>query len=315
MEILLFTTLSLSVLGALAAAILFVIAKKFHVEEDPRIDQVEAMMPGANCGGCGFAGCRGFATAMVEQDDISSLFCPVAGAETMSQVAAVLGKQAAAKAPEVATLKCGGSCDKRPVTNSYDGAKSCAVAASLYGGESGCTFGCYGYGDCVAVCNFGAMSIDPQTGLVAIDGEKCIGCGACLKACPKSLIELRKKWPKQKALYVACSSTAKGAAVMKACKGGCIGCGKCVKVCPFDAITIENNLAYIDSSKCKLCRKCVNECPTGAIVLKGMQPLPKEPKVVAPKAEAPKVEAPKVEAPKVEAPKAEAPKAEAPKNE
>lgn len=314
MEILLFTTLTLSVLGALAAAILFVIAKKFHVEEDPRIDLVESMLPGANCGGCGFAGCRGFATAMVEKDDISALFCPVAGAETMSQIASAIGKEAAAKAPEVATLKCGGECAKRPQTTTYDGATSCAVAASLYGGESGCSYGCLGYGDCVAACNFGAMSINPQTGLVEIDAEKCIGCGACLKACPKSLIELRKKWPKDRAVYVACSSKAKGAAVLKACKAGCIGCGKCVKACAFDAITVVDNVAYIDSYKCKLCRKCVNECPTGAIVLKGMAPLAKE--VKTPKVDGVKpVVAPKPAAPKEVAPKAETPKAETPKED
>ena len=111
------------------------------------------------------------------------------------------------------------------------------------------------------------------------------GLRACVKACPKMIIELRKKWPKNRAVYVSCVSKDKGAVVMKACKAGCIGCGKCQKVCAFGAITIENNLAYIDPQKCKLCRKCVNECPTGAIVLAGMDPLPKVPKApAAPKA-------------------------------
>ena len=109
----------------------------------------------------------------------------------------------------------------------------------------------------------------------------CTACGACVKACPKMIIELRKKWPKNRAVYVSCVSKDKGAVVMKACKAGCIGCGKCVKVCAFDAITVENNLAYIDPQKCKLCRKCVNECPTGAIRLVGMDPLPKAPKAPA----------------------------------
>ena len=106
----------------------------------------------------------------------------------------------------------------------------------------------------------------------------CVACGACVKACPKGIIELRKRWPKHRAVYVSCVSKDKGAVVMKACKAGCIGCGKCVKVCAFDAIKVENNLAYIDPLKCKLCRKCVNECPTGAIRLVGMEPLPREPK-------------------------------------
>ena len=236
--------------------------------------------------------------ALVKRDDISALFCPVGGGDCMKAVAAYLGKAAAEKQPEVATVRCGGTCEKRPRTNEYNGAKSCAVASSLYVGETGCAFGCLGFGDCVAVCAFDAIHINPETGLPEVDADKCTACGACVKACPKMIIELRKKWPKNRAVYVSCVSKDKGAVVMKACKAGCIGCGKCVKVCAFDAITVENNLAYIDPQKCKLCRKCVNECPTGAIRLVGMDPLPKAPKApatpatpAAPKAgAAPKVE-------------------------
>ncbi|MFR9497676.1 MAG: RnfABCDGE type electron transport complex subunit B [Rikenellaceae bacterium] len=292
------TVIVLSSLGVFAAVALYYIAKQFKVEEDPRIDDVEKMLPGANCGGCGFAGCRGFAGAMVERDDISALYCPVGGSETMKAAAAYLGKAAPEKAPQVATLLCGGSCAKRPRTNEYNGAKSCAVASSLYVGETACSYGCLGLGDCVVSCSFDAIHINPETGLPEIDAEKCTACGACVKACPKMIIELRKKWPKNRAVYVACSSKDKGAVAMKACKASCIGCGKCVKACPFEAITVVNNVAYIDPQKCKLCRKCVNECPTGAITLKGMDPLPKEPKAPkAPKAApAPKVETPKAAA-------------------
>ena len=283
MTVLLSTILTLSVLGILSAVILYFVAQKFKVEEDPRIDEVEKMLPGANCGGCGFAGCRAMAEALVKRDDISALFCPVGGAETMKKTADYLGKTAPEKEPTVATVRCGGTCAKRPRTNEFDGAKSCAVASSLYVGETACAFGCLGYGDCVEACAFDAIHINPETGLAEVDPDKCTACGACVKACPKHIIELRKKWPKNRAVYVSCVSKDKGAVVMKACKAGCIGCGKCAKVCPFGAITIENNLAYIDSQKCKLCRKCVNECPTGAIVLKGMEPLPKEPKAPAAK--------------------------------
>ncbi len=278
MEVLLYTILTLSALGALAAVILYFVASKFKVYEDPRIDDVERLLPGANCGGCGFAGCRGFAEALVTRDDISSLYCPVGGADTMNATATYLGKVAAEKAPTVATLRCGGSCDKRPRTNRYDGSSSCAVASGLYVGESGCSFGCLGYGDCVSVCQFGALKINSESGLVEVDADRCTACEACIKACPKGVLEMRKKWPKSRAIYVACASKDKGAVVMKACKAGCIGCQKCAKVCAFDAITIENNLAYIDSERCKLCRKCVNECPTSAIILVGMPPLAKEPK-------------------------------------
>ena len=285
MEVLLYTILTLCALGVLSAVILYFVAQKFKVEEDPRIDEVEKMLPGANCGGCGFAGCRGMADALVKQDDISALFCPVGGGDCMKAVAAYLGKSVPEKEPQVATVRCGGTCDKRPRTNEYNGAKSCAVASSLYTGETGCAFGCLGFGDCVVSCAFDAIRMNPATGLPEVDPDKCTACGACVKACPKMIIELRKKWPKNRAVYVSCVSKDKGAVVMKACKAGCIGCGKCQKVCAFGAITIENNLAYIDPQKCKLCRKCVNECPTGAIVLAGMEPLPKAPKApAAPKA-------------------------------
>lgn len=283
MTVLLFTIVTLSVLGILAAVILYFVAQKFKVEEDPRIDEVEKMLPGANCGGCGFAGCRAMAEAMVREDDISSIFCPVGGGDCMKQIATYLGKVAPEKEPTVATVRCGGVCAKRPRTNDYNGAKNCAVAASLYVGETACAYGCLGYGDCVEACAFDAIKVNPETGIAEVDADKCTACGACVKACPKGIIELRKKWPKNRAVFVSCVSKDKGAVTMKACKAGCIACGKCVKVCAFDAITVENGVAYIDSQKCKLCRKCVNECPTGAIVLRGMDPLPKEPKTPAAK--------------------------------
>lgn len=283
MTVLLFTILTLSVLGILSAVILYFVAQKFKVEEDPRIDDVEKMLPGANCGGCGFAGCRAMAEAMVLEEDISSLYCPVGGGDCMKQIAAYLGKVAPEKEPTVATVRCGGVCSKRPRTNEYNGAKNCAVASSLYVGETACAYGCLGYGDCVEACAFDAIKVNPETGIAEVDADKCTACGACVKACPKGIIELRKKWPKNRAVFVCCVSKDKGAVTMKACKAGCIACGKCVKVCAFDAITVENGVAYIDSQKCKLCRKCVNECPTGAIVLRGMEPLPKEPKAPAAK--------------------------------
>ena len=130
MEILIYTILTLCVLGVLAAVILYVVAQKFRVEEDPRIDEVEKMLPGANCGGCGFAGCRAMADALVKREDISELYCPVGGADTMKRCADYLGKSAPQKEAQTATVRCGGSCAKRPRTNRFDGAKSCAIAAS-----------------------------------------------------------------------------------------------------------------------------------------------------------------------------------------
>lgn len=266
------TVLVVSGLGALLALLLFLVAKRFKVEEDPRIDEVEKILPGANCGGCGFAGCRGLSEALVTREDISSLYCPVGGAETMKRAADFLGKAAPEREPMVAVVRCAGTCENRPKVNQFDGASSCVVASSLYAGETGCSYGCLGLGDCVKACEFGALSINPATGLAEVDEEKCTACGACVKACPKHIIELRKKAPKGRKVYVSCVNKDKGAVARKACKVACIGCGKCAKVCPFDAITVEQNLAYIDFTKCKMCRKCVVECPTGAIVEFGFPP-------------------------------------------
>ena len=260
-----FTVASLSILGLLLAVVLYFVAQKFKVEEDPRIDIVEAITPGANCGGCGQAGCRAFAEACTKADNLDNLFCPVGGNATMKKVADALGFQVAEKAPMVAVVRCNGTCENRPKTNVYDGIATCAAKSALYSGDTGCKYGCVGCGDCVNVCNFGALSMNPATGLPVVDEEKCTACGACTKACPKSVIELRNKGPKNRRVFVSCVSQDKGAVARKACKAACIGCGKCAKVCPFEAIKVENNVAYIDFNKCKLCTKCVSECPTGAI--------------------------------------------------
>lgn len=266
------TMATLSGLGITAAVVLYFVAQKFKVYEDPRIDEVEETLPSANCGGCGFAGCRNFAEACVDSEDFEGLFCPVGGNETMTSIATILGREVAAQEPQVAVLLCNGSCDNRPKTNNYDGANTCAIASSLYGGDTGCQFGCLGHGDCVNVCNFDALHIDPATGLPVIDNEKCTACGACVNACPKDLIELRKRAKKDRKIYVACKNEDKGGIAKKSCSTACIGCSKCFKACPFEAITMKNNLAYIDSYKCRLCRKCVAECPTGAIIELGFPP-------------------------------------------
>lgn len=255
----------ITLLGTLLAVVLYLVAKKFKVEEDPRIDEVEKVLPGANCGGCGHAGCRAFAHSCVNAPNLDNNFCPVGGNDVMKKVAAVLGMEVKEKAPMVAVVRCNGTCENRPHTNEYGGYQSCRVKAALYSGDTGCPFGCLGCGDCVAACQFGAISMDPATGLPMVDEEKCTACGACVKACPKAVIELRKKGPRGMRVFVSCINKDKGGVARKACSAACIGCGKCAKACPHDAIVVENNLAYIDFTKCKLCKKCVAECPTGAI--------------------------------------------------
>lgn len=265
MSVLAYTVIVMSALGVLSAVLLWFVAGRFRVYEDPRIDDVERVLPGVNCGGCGFAGCRAFAVEAVKAEDISSVFCPVGGGDVMAAIGALLGKSAAEREPLVAVVRCNGSCENRPVLNAYDGASSCAVAAANGVVETGCSYGCLGKGDCVVSCAFDAIRMNAATGLPEVEGEKCTACGACVKACPKAIIELRRKGPRGMRIFVSCVSMDKGGVARKACTVACIGCGKCVKVCPFEAITLENNLAYIDYNKCRLCRKCAPECPTNAI--------------------------------------------------
>lgn len=261
--------LVLGAIALIASMVLYVVSKKFAVEEDPRLGQVQDILPGANCGGCGFPGCSGLADALVKGADrgsIGGLNCPVGGASVMGQVADLLGMAIANAAPMVAVVRCNGTCEHRPRIVRYDGLMTCAAMHSTGAGETGCGFGCLGCGDCVSACSFDAIRMNPETKLPEVDDDKCTSCGACVKACPRNIIELRKKGPKNRRVYVQCVNKDKGAVAKKSCAVACIGCGKCEKVCEFDAIKIENNLSYIDFAKCRLCTKCVDVCPTHAIV-------------------------------------------------
>lgn len=285
MNVILTAVAVLCVIGAVSSAILYIISQRFKTIEDPRIEQVQEALPAANCGGCGFPGCNGFASAIVKSDTMDGFYCPVGGQTTMDNIARILGRTADVSIKKIAVVRCNGTCENRPRTNIYDGASNCTIAAALYGGDTGCSFGCLGLGDCVDSCLFDAIHINPETMLPEVVEDKCTACGACVKACPKNLIELRKQGPKSRRIYVSCMNKDKGGVARKSCEVACIGCSKCQQVCPFDAITIENNLAYIDDDKCRLCRKCVPVCPTNSILELNFPPR-KEPKEETAKAEA-----------------------------
>lgn len=258
---------TLGAIGLIASAILYIAATKFKVIEDPRIDQIESILPAANCGGCGYAGCRQFAEACTKAQELTLLFCPVGGSACMSQVASIMGMTVEAKAPMIAVLRCNGSKVNAPDKINYDGAKNCRSAHSLFAGTSGCAYGCLGFGDCAVVCNFDALHVDSVTGLPVVDENKCTSCGACIKACPRGLFELRPKGPNGQRVLVACMNKEKGPLAKKNCAVACIGCTKCTKVTGDDQVKVQNFLSYIPTSvdAQKFGKALVASCPTKAI--------------------------------------------------
>lgn len=265
--------IALKVMGGTAlvsAAVLYFAAKKFKVEENATAEEIKKVLPEANCGSCGKAGCAEFAKACANSDKASFcfLYCPVGGAKVMEQIAAILGFEAEERKREFAVIHCRGDCQKAPSKVKYSGLKSCRLANMVSVGESECPTGCLHFGDCVSVCKFGALTMNEKSGMPQVDINKCVGCRACVNICPRKLIELKSFDDNDKLLYVACRNEQTGAAAIKNCKAACIACGKCAKICP--DIKIENNLSRISSGvdTNKYGKELAEACPTGAIVLK-----------------------------------------------
>lgn len=255
----LFPLICMGVLGIAFGAGLAYASKKFSVEVDPKIKALIDILPGANCGACGYPGCSGFASSVVSGEAAPNL-CSPGGAETIEKIAEILGVEVSAAEPETAFINCAGAKDAVKDSN-YAGVQSCALAALISNGPIACKNACLMMGDCMDVCPFDAITWSPGQIPVIIE-EKCTACGKCVKICAKGIIKMR---PKSKRVLVLCSSQDKGGVARKACKVACIACTKCVKECPVEAIVIENNCAIIDTEKCILCGKCVPVCPTNAI--------------------------------------------------
>jgi electron transport complex protein RnfB len=248
---------TLAVLGLVFGIILGYASKIFAVETDERVEQITALLPGANCGGCGYAGCGNLAGAIVEGKALTSA-CPVCSKNAVAEISKIMGIEPDENAVKYAArVLCSGYNNiSAKLKYSYDGVTDCVSAMKYANGTKFCDYGCIGLGTCIKACKFGAIYI--KDGVAVVDKDKCVACGMCKEACPKNIIDLI---PYEKNIFVSCRSYDKGAIMKEKCSAGCIGCKLCEKVCEYGAITVIENLARIDYSKCTECGKCVEKCP------------------------------------------------------
>ena len=247
------------VIALIAGVILSIASIVFAVPVDEKAEAIAGVLPGANCGACGYAGCSGYAEALAKGEAEIGL-CSPGGPDVAEECAEILGVSAGSMEKKVAIIQCAGTCSVVDKKMDYAGIDSCAAAAVLFGGDSACQYGCLGHGDCAAVCPENAITI--CNGLATVNEDLCVGCGLCAKACPKNVIIIEaQKWTQ----HVRCKNTDKGAETRKTCKVGCIGCMKCQKECEAGAITVTNFNATIDYSKCTNCGHCKDVCPVKAI--------------------------------------------------
>jgi Na+-translocating ferredoxin:NAD+ oxidoreductase RNF subunit RnfB len=249
-------------LGVGLAIILVIAHRRFYVYEDPRIEQVEALLPRSNCGACGTAGCRAFAEALVG-GSVKPGQCTVNSPDTNQTIAEFLGVELGAVEKRVARVACAGGNHVAWIRAHYEGLPSCRAAALVAGGGKGCAWGCLGLGDCESVCEFDAILLDCH-GLPHIESAACTACGDCVTVCPKSLISLQ---PVSHQLWIACKNQEHGDLAEAQCEVACNACGRCVLDAPEGLITMKNDLAEIDYSKNAIASTLpIERCPTGAIV-------------------------------------------------
>jgi Na+-translocating ferredoxin:NAD+ oxidoreductase RNF subunit RnfB len=261
--IVVYSIISLGALALIYGLGLAFASRKFYVEVDPKIEKITEALPAANCAACGYAGCAGYAEAIVQNGEAINK-CAPGGATAVEAISKIMGIEASAAERKVAVIHCqSGGKNNTFFRFEYQGVPTCKAAAMVANGPNLCDYGCLYQNDCMAVCQFDAISLD-ENGMRVIDTEKCTGCGACVKVCPRNLIELA---PVSKRVHILCSSHDKGAIARKVCgnKTACIACTMCVKKCPVNAIEMKDNVAVIDYTKCVNCGQCADVCPTGAI--------------------------------------------------
>lgn len=254
---------AVTVLGSLSllcGALLAIAATRFHVETDPRLEKVLDALPGANCGACGFAGCEAAGEAILA-GKIPITACLPGGERTVDSLADILGVESSFEEGAVAVIRCRGGIDVSYPRAIYQGVDSCKAAHATAGGGKACDFGCLGLSTCITSCPTNAIYGDENRRRY-VDPDRCTGCGICVDACPRDLIELV---PRDQSVMPFCKSEYRGRRATEKCSVACIGCKKCEKACEFDAIKVNNGFASIDYSKCTQCAKCVEACPTGTI--------------------------------------------------
>jgi len=251
----------IGLLGLIAGLLLGYIAKVLKIKVDERVKAIEEILPGANCGACGYPGCSGYASAIINENAPINL-CAPGGEEVMRKIAKLLGREAVTTTKKIARVRCSGDTTTVKRTAEYDGITSCQ-ALEILGGNKECPYGCLGLGDCVDACPFDAIYMGDD-GLPHVIEEKCTGCGLCVQACPRNIIELV---PATDTMYVKCVSPEFGSNVMKVCKKGCIGCSLCARMVNFQGIKMENNLPVINYSEYKGSEEIAQKCPTKVIKL------------------------------------------------
>lgn len=262
MNDILFASVLIGVIGLISGILLAISSIVMSVKSNKKQEAIRSMLPGANCGACGYTGCDGYAEALALQKEKNIALCKPGGQATVDQLSRYLNLETMQAEKTTAMVLCRGNCQQTAKKADYQGVKSCHMAKQVANGDGQCGYGCLGYGDCVSACNYEALHL--IDGIAFVDANKCTSCMQCIQNCPQHIIQLI---PYEKAVSVVfCSNEDRAPVANKVCQSSCIACGLCVKNCPEHCITIENNHAKIDYQKCTNCTACQKVCPHHCIL-------------------------------------------------